>query len=502
MDGPEVFSVAGLKRGSDYDGDRSLNSQAINFLNSQHQQSYQRVVDFDLHAVFLMQEFRAEDTIQQIITMISTTFTKEYPPKNTLQQQLVNAAKLVNQRIQNYEQQPHMLKPFCLRFPTYSDVLKHCMELQDKCEVLPNDKMVILIDEGGVCVGVGLPPKPQSTQSIHTPRDRRATDRLDQFVNDNVLQSVEAPMIQSGEMSNQFPTSQFPLSTKNKGEIRARPEAKKSTCSFQAYGFGLGSPLSAGAADKTIKFATYSIKKIDLQGHGDHWKSDPKPNLPEPLRSNPGPTMRGLVELRHDMVFYHRISYWINKVFLPDASSIAESAVKYLEKKASTAVKESIQVEKNIIIAARTITVNTHPNTHRDRNNALLMDSVFFFGNHIGGHFLLPGLGVAYPGLHGYSFHGPFRILFHGVSQFHFTEDITDPRRYSVAMWSRASSFSAIARFSAHDNGNEKFSDDKYWLPLYPEYNPKITSDLLKAEVKIAKKEAKKESKKRQKTKN
>ncbi|EFP89688.1 uncharacterized protein PGTG_15651 [Puccinia graminis f. sp. tritici CRL 75-36-700-3] len=150
------------------------------------------------------------------------------------------------------------------------------------------------------------------------------------------------------------------------------------------------------------------------------------------------------------------ISYWINKVFLPDASSIAESAVKYLEKKASTAVKESIQVEKNIIIA----------------------------------------------GLHGYSFHGPFRILFHGVSQFHFTEDITDPRRYSVAMWSRASSFSAIARFSAHDNGNEKFSDDKYWLPLYPEYNPKITSDLLKAEVKIAKKEAKKESKKRQKTEN
>ncbi|KAA1067653.1 hypothetical protein PGT21_012925 [Puccinia graminis f. sp. tritici] len=428
MDGPEVFSVAGLKRGSDYDGDRSLNSQAINFLNSQHQQSYQRVVDFDLHAVFLMQEFRAEDTIKQIITMISTTFTEEYPPKNTLQQQLVNAAKLVNQRIQNYEQQPHMPKPFCL--------------------------------------------------------------------------SVEAPMIQSGEMSNQFPTSQFPLSTKNKGEIRARPEAKKSTCSFQAYGFGLGSPLSAGAADKTIKFATYSIKKIDLQGHGDHWKSDPKPNLPEPLRSDPGPTMRGLVELRHDMVFYHRISYWINKVFLPDASSIAESAVKYLEKKASTAVKESIQVEKNIIIAAQTITVNTHPNTHRDRNNALLMDSVFFFGNHIGGHFLLPGLGVAYPGLHGYSFHGPFRILFHGVSQFHFTEDITDPRRYSVAMWSRASSFSAIARFSAHDNGNEKFSDDKYWLPLYPEYNPKITSDLLKAEVKIAKKEAKKESKKRQKTKN
>ncbi|KAA1080575.1 hypothetical protein PGT21_012878 [Puccinia graminis f. sp. tritici] len=58
----------------------ALNSQAINFLNSQHQQSYQLVVDFDRHAVFLMQEFQAEDTIQQIITMISTTFTQACPP--------------------------------------------------------------------------------------------------------------------------------------------------------------------------------------------------------------------------------------------------------------------------------------------------------------------------------------------------------------------------------------------------------------------------------------
>ncbi|KAA1125189.1 hypothetical protein PGTUg99_000343 [Puccinia graminis f. sp. tritici] len=122
----------------------------------------QRVVDFDLHAVFLMQEFRAEDTIQQIITMISTTFTEEYPPKNTLQQQLVNAAKLVNQRIQTTNSKPHMLKP-----------------------ILPQ-------------------------------------------------------------------------------------------------------PLSAGAADKTIKFATYSIKKIDLQGHGDHWKiRSQAQSSQKPLRSGP-----------------------------------------------------------------------------------------------------------------------------------------------------------------------------------------------------------------------
>jgi hypothetical protein len=52
---------------------------------------------------------------------------------------------------------------------------------------------------------------------------------------------MEVPMIQCGKISYQFPTSHFPLYTKNKGEMRDRPKAKNSTCSFQAYGFGLGS---------------------------------------------------------------------------------------------------------------------------------------------------------------------------------------------------------------------------------------------------------------------
>ncbi|WAQ91354.1 hypothetical protein PtA15_14A237 [Puccinia triticina] len=247
-----------------------------------------------------------------------------------------------------------------------------------------------------------------------------------------------------------------------KGELRAGKDAKKSTLSFQAYGYGLGSPLSTGAADKTIKCSTHLIKTNQLQGYGDKWKSDPQPNLPEPLRSETGPKMRGLVELRHDMVFYHRLSYWINKAFLPEASLIAERAVKYMERKGSTAVKEATDLEANVIIAARTVSVNALPNTHQDRNNAFLMDSAFFFGNHIGGEFLLPSLGLAYPGSQGHSFHGPFRILFHGVAQFYFSEETSNPRRYSVAMWSRASSFSAIAQYSAHKEGNKKFSTTNF----------------------------------------
>jgi hypothetical protein len=45
------------------------------------------------------------------------------------------------------------------------------MDLELKCEVLPADVMVILLDEGGICVGIGLPPKPESNTTHHLPQD-------------------------------------------------------------------------------------------------------------------------------------------------------------------------------------------------------------------------------------------------------------------------------------------------------------------------------------------
>ena len=97
------------------------------------------------------------------------------------------------------------------------------------------------------------------------------------------------------------------------------------------------------------------------------------------------------------------------------------------------------------------MSVNTQVHTHRDKKNGLLFDSVYFFGNHCGGDLILPSLGVAYPGLHGYSFHGPFRILYHGIGQQYFPTALQNvPHRFSVAMWSRDSSFTSIARHSAY----------------------------------------------------
>ncbi|EFP92224.2 uncharacterized protein PGTG_18121 [Puccinia graminis f. sp. tritici CRL 75-36-700-3] len=148
------------------------------------------------------------------------------------------------------------------------------------------------------------------------------------------------------------------------------------------------------------------------------------------------------------MTFYSKLTLAINLAFLPETSDVAVKAVDYLKDEGTDLVQERLKVEKNEIIA------------------------FYFFGNHGGGNFIFPSLGVALTGLHGYSVHGPFRILYHGVAQYHFKQDIPDaPCRFSVAMWSRESSFTLIARHSAyHKKDNQKYSDSTYWLPIYPEY--------------------------------
>ncbi|KAI7966247.1 hypothetical protein MJO29_001995 [Puccinia striiformis f. sp. tritici] len=465
-----------FKQSADYSNTDSLDSQAIDFLQKHHLGAHVEQVDIDIMATFLMQEFNPAHHIEKIIEMIQATFTETQPPRTTLQHQIVEAVSKVQTRIEKYRAEspvnPNLQKPFCLRFPTYNSFIRRSFLLEQKCKVLPNS-MVILIDEGGVCVGIGLPPKPPTMNSIHIPRDVRATMCLDQFVSTNVLQAREDQIhrigIDSSEVAPNHPTSNvvfpstpFPLSLKTRGEVRASSEAKPSTCSFQAYGYGLGNPLSAGAADKSIPLATHSIKADLLQGRD--LSSEPKPNLPEPLRSE---------------------------------TAVAEKNIQYLIDQGSTASKEAIENENNRILAAQTVSVNTQPYTHRDQNNALLMDSVFFFGNHKGGEFLLPSLGLAYHGLQGYSFHGPFRILLHGVAQFHFSEDEICPRRYSVAMWSRASSFAAIARHSAYKDKDQNgvFSNKKLWMPILPKYERLEVTSILEKESNLRQKRGRKKPK-------
>jgi hypothetical protein len=152
-------------RGIDYTQDNvdKYVRQVCNFLHRQHMECHQVVVDFDLLAVFLVQEADPKMHIRHIVDLFlqqfqTSTSDTAQPPQTTLQSQLLHAAEAVRVVIQSYDQDPTTRKPFCLWYPTFLDVLDYSISKQHHCELLPTDKMVVLLDEAGICVGVGVPP--------------------------------------------------------------------------------------------------------------------------------------------------------------------------------------------------------------------------------------------------------------------------------------------------------------------------------------------------------
>jgi hypothetical protein len=155
-------------------------------LNQQHSQCLTEVVEFDLQAVFLMQEIGPHHHIRSIVKMVLKQFEihtqppntqkkkrspSSAPPQNMLQQQLLDAAKQVQRTINSFDDKTSSKKPFCLRFPSYSHVLQNAISTQDKCRKLPTDRMVVLLDEAGICVGVGVPPFPKTPGKRHPEAD-------------------------------------------------------------------------------------------------------------------------------------------------------------------------------------------------------------------------------------------------------------------------------------------------------------------------------------------
>ncbi|POW06309.1 hypothetical protein PSHT_10396, partial [Puccinia striiformis] len=514
-------------------------------------------VDFDLMAVFLMQEMGADLDIRDIVRMIlghfgngphplttgnvsasagphaspgpPPTATHRQPPaqitfspKTPLQAQIHHAALLVNATLRHYDRTPTTSIPFCVRYPTYTDVLAYSIFMEKRCVPLPEDRMVVLIDGAGICVGVGVPPIPADEDGLYLAHDERALMSLNDMVlkckwnaeKEKIVYSEVPPlgdlqtphpldMVNKGDHRDPKPketktttqksqSKSKKLSTKDVANPTSKPRGK-TTISFQPYGFGLGDVHSSysklisimktdwppqinstGMQDLKIPLDRNGVQTSEVQGHGTSWKV-PRvvPTLPNPQRESPNAVdAREMAKVSHEMCFYSTLSLWINKGFLSQSIAVAEKGVKYLQEKGCELLQENLSFEKNPVLAARTISLNTQITTHRDKKNALLFDSNFFFGNHLGGDFLLPSLGVAYCGLQGFSFHGPLRIVLHGVAKFHFPPNLQQPpRRYSVAYWARESSFFSVGRVSAYTSGNKVFNHDEYWIPMYPKYN-------------------------------
>jgi hypothetical protein len=155
---------------------KTLVRQTNRWLLRLHENSLREVVDFDILAVFIMQEMDDDLHIRKLVDMLIHTFFDSGKPQTTRQNQLLEAALVVQNKIRMYDDkiksQPTFGKPYCLRYPTLEDVRAQSKLLEKQCRVLDDSRMVVLLDENEICVGIGLPPLPVSGGNpVHTPHD-------------------------------------------------------------------------------------------------------------------------------------------------------------------------------------------------------------------------------------------------------------------------------------------------------------------------------------------
>jgi hypothetical protein len=175
------------------------------------------------------------------------------------------------------------------------------------------------------------------------------------------------------------PASPYPLNLDNGGNhrIAARVQAASaaSSHSYQSYGYGRGSVSahfdaqsyvrsnwqstdgllqeeSAGMADLKIPYKQGCIDAQSLQGIKTSPKEDQKPILPDPLWKSPKRDDLAASAFLHDnLAYYHLLSLWINKAFLPQATSQAQKAVKYLQLYGSNQLQKELAGQLNTVTA-------------------------------------------------------------------------------------------------------------------------------------------------------
>ncbi|KAI7936815.1 hypothetical protein MJO28_015714 [Puccinia striiformis f. sp. tritici] len=248
-----------------------------------------------------MQEFEDKLCIQRLVEMILNQFgdrtlsqnqpaQSEIPtetdpgnpsPKNTHQNQIHQAAISVSQTISHYNRHPLTTVPFCLQYPTYFDVLGYSIEQEKKYVFLPGNKMVVLVDEAGICVGVGVPPDKSNDKKSYLSHQDRALCSLNKMVLECRWNTSKQEINYSQTLSPGPLQTPCPLDMHSKGNIRdpkpktnntpAQPGAKrkgKTTITYQTYGYGLGDVQSTGMQDRKMKTNRHGIVASELQGHG------------------------------------------------------------------------------------------------------------------------------------------------------------------------------------------------------------------------------------------
>ena len=111
-------------RGIDYQESniQTVVRQTYSWLMKLHQNCHHETVDFDILAVFIMQEMEEHLHIINLVEMLIQTFSQTPKPQTARHQQLLEASLIVQNTIRGYDENINshfwLAKPFCLRFPT------------------------------------------------------------------------------------------------------------------------------------------------------------------------------------------------------------------------------------------------------------------------------------------------------------------------------------------------------------------------------------------------
>ncbi|EGG07947.1 uncharacterized protein MELLADRAFT_105451 [Melampsora larici-populina 98AG31] len=398
-------------------------------------------VDFDMAVAFFLQQVNHLQLgdIPISVNKVLDNFSL-LEPLNGRQDSILQCAYHIKQTLNEYATCPSGPKPFALRFPNLTSLNNLAIQRSISPEIVGEGEAVIFIDLAGRVAAVGVPPKEPSHLAKTLSGYKRGRIAFDGAAEVHDLTPFIGPMtFETFTLTSHppRPNAQSPFQVSEQASILLSgadnrfievPGTLNGALPSQAVGYGRYSNLATGMSDTQLRLGA------NRQGHPlSGWdKADISHyNLPYIIQMGKEHAYKREDHARMDseLLWYLEMGRLIIKAFQPDSYSAAMRALRVI-------------VTKGTPAAAREV---------KDLVNPVGIGRHTMFGP-------------------GYSVHGAFDILMHGVGQITRLPNRGDcpPQRICMAIYSHADVFAGAARFSGMHQNPKVFSDHNLWIPFYP----------------------------------
>ncbi|EGF98557.1 uncharacterized protein MELLADRAFT_69240 [Melampsora larici-populina 98AG31] len=420
-------------------------------------------VDFDLAVAYFLQQtdhLKLGD-IRASVEKITADYSI-LDPLTGRQESLRHCTQYINQVIADYDAHPNLPLPFALRYPNLAALnqlaIDRTKDPQIVASTLSGTERGRLALAGAAIVNdtpVFAGPMTLAT-SLRTTHDPTATPPV-----------FSSPFEVSSTASSRLSGA--------KSVYNEVPGVTTGVLSSQVVGYGRYSDFSTGMSDTQMALGRAR------QGHPESdWASKEVSqfNLAAMIQMGKEHSFQRDAEdrIESELIWHNEQARLIIKAFQPNSYTAATNSLQVLINSGTPGVSKSIRGLINPIglgkyLVQWHVMFNMQVDHHRDGHNATLFASANFFGQHYaGGELILNYLGYAVCGAPGYSVHGAFDILMHGVSKITCLPNKNNEpaQRICMAIYSHADVFAGAARFSGMNQSPKVFSDSRLWIPFYP----------------------------------